>query len=200
MFVVRGHDGDMESLSDHKDCRTIVVDEDVFRELQHQAEPLVDDANAVLRRVLGLDVASSGTSLPPVASPSNGSSTRSATKPKPGTRKRTSGKSQRKRAPKGSLLPEADYELPLLEALDELGGSGPASVVVNRVGEKLHDKLTAVDLEQVSSGEVRWKNRVQFVRLGLIKAGLMKDDSPRGTWEIAEPGRIRLGQTTGTAA
>ena len=32
----------------------IVVDEDVFAALQAQAEPLVDDANSVLRRLLGL--------------------------------------------------------------------------------------------------------------------------------------------------
>ena len=100
----------------------------------------------------------------------------------------------------GSLLPEDQYELPLLEVLQELGGSGPASIVVDRVGEKLGDRLTPVDLEHVSSGELRWKSRVQFVRLGLIKAGLMKNDSPRGTWEIAEAGRARLHQSAGAKA
>ena len=198
MFIAIGYAADMEPSPDAEVRRTIVVDDDVFRELQDRAEPLVDDANAVLRRVLGLDEASSATAVSPAAGQSNGGPARSSTKPR--TRKRASSKPQRKRAPKGSLLSESEYELPLLETLDELGGSGPASVVVDRVGEKLHDKLTSVDLEKVSSGEVRWRNRVQFVRLGLIKAGLMKADSPRGTWEIAESGIARLGQTTGARA
>ncbi len=42
----------MESSSDNKDNMGtwIFVEDDVFRALQNQAEPLVDDATAVLRR------------------------------------------------------------------------------------------------------------------------------------------------------
>jgi hypothetical protein len=90
------------------------------------------------------------------------------------------------------LLPEAEYELPLLEALVELGGSAPTSDVVDLLGKKLEAKLTAVDRETISSGEIRWRNRVQFVRLGLIKEGLMVKESPRGVWEITDEGRARV--------
>ena len=37
--------------------KTIEVDDQVFAELQERAEPLVDDANTVLRHLLGLDAA-----------------------------------------------------------------------------------------------------------------------------------------------
>jgi len=35
---------------------------------------------------------------------------------------------------------------------------------------------------------------VQFVRLGLIKEGLMVKDSARGVWEITDEGRERVAQ------
>ena len=186
-----------------KSPRSIAVDEEVFRELQRQAEPLIDDANSVLRRVLGIEseghVSMRQTSVAAASAEqaANGQTTVNRQAGKPRVEKRASTKGKRKRAPKGSLLPEADYELPLLQALSELGGSGPASTVVDRVGEKLSEKLTSIDREPVSSGEVRWKNRVQFVRLGLIKGGHMKDDSPRGIWEISDAGHARLAETTG---
>lgn len=184
--------------------RSIVVDEDVFATLQSLAEPLVDDANAVLRRILHLpasrtDTAPTGYTLEaesnvetPVRS-AGGFPVKRSSSPRSGRsmsqkRKRGSGT----RAPAGSLLPEAQYELPLLEALVELGGSAPTSEVVDRLGKTLDDKLTEGDRETLSSGEVRWKNRVQFVRLGLIKGGHMMKDSPRGVWEITDAGRQRV--------
>lgn len=185
--------------------RSIVVDEDVFATLQSLAEPLVDDANAVLRRLLHLppNQADTGpTEQYTLEAESNvetpvrgagGSPVKRSRSPRPGRsmsqkRKRGSGT----RAPAGSLLPEAQYELPLLEALIELGGSAPTSEVVDRLGKTLDDKLTDGDREMLSSGEVRWRNRVQFVRLGLIKGGHMMKDSPRGVWEITDAGRQRV--------
>lgn len=191
--------------------RSIVVDEDVFATLQSMAVPLVDDANAVLRRVLQLpaspadapatelngDTTASNDALSPegptrrdAVKPSSTPKSARAQSPK---RKRGSGS----RAPAGSLLPEAQYERPLLESLIELGGSAPTSDVVDRLGKKLDDRLTEGDRETLSSGEIRWRNRVQFVRLGLIKSGHMVKDSPRGVWEITDAGRQRVTEEAG---
>ena len=180
--------------------RSIVVDDEVFAELQSLAEPLIDDANSVLRRVLNLSPngaiaelspnapdASLGSSAEVEAMTSSPGQPRQRA-PKPSPRRKKSSD----RAPKGSLLPEAEYELPLLEALVELGGSAPTSDVVDLLGKKLEARLTAVDRETISSGEIRWRNRVQFVRLGLIKEGLMVKESPRGVWEITDEGRARV--------
>jgi hypothetical protein len=180
--------------------RSIVVDDEVFAELQSLAEPLIDDANSVLRRVLNLSPNGAIAELSPDAPDASlgssaeveamtsppGQPRQRAPKPSPRRKKRSD------RAPKGSLLPEAEYELPLLEALVELGGSAPTSDVVDLLGKKLEAKLTAVDRETISSGEIRWRNRVQFVRLGLIKEGLMVKESPRGVWEITDEGRARV--------
>lgn len=190
--------------------RTIAVDGDVFATLQSLAEPLVDDANAVLRRLLHLPASQPDTgpteqyalevesNVARAARGAGGSPVKRSSSQRSGrpiSQKRKRGSATR--APAGSLLPEAQYELPLLEALIELGGSAPTSDVVDRLGKTLDDKLKEGDRETLSSGEVRWKNRVQFVRLGLIKGGHMTKDSPRGVWEITDVGRQRVAAEAG---
>ena len=158
------------------------IAEDIYAYLQSQAVPLEDDINSVLRRLLGLDGSQPNRPVVEAHGPS-----RSRRSKKGSGRKR-----ERSRAPKGSMLPEESYELPLLTALQELGGRAPTSEVIDRVGELLEGELTAVDRETVSSGDTRWRNRTQFIRLSLIKKGEMKEGSPRGLWEISERGRERL--------
>lgn len=187
--------------------RQIFIDDDVFVELQRRAEPLVDDANSVLRRVFGL---SSDTSherrdeqpalprdRPATSEPRDlvtESKSKRAASPAPQASHVAKPTASAERAPKGSLLPEAEYVLPLLEALVELGGSAHVSKVAELVGTKLDGKLTKRDRMAIKSGDVRWKNRLQFVRIGLIKQGLMAKNSPRGIWEVTESGQ-RLVET-----
>jgi len=64
--------------------------------------------------------------------------------------------------------------------------------LIEDVGRALEGKLTENDCELLGSGLTRWKNRVQFVRLKLVQAGLVKKDSPRGVWEITQSGREYL--------
>lgn len=96
----------------------------------------------------------------------------------------------RVRAGKGAITPQADYTLPILEALIEMGGSGKMSEVLTRVFAKLRDRLKPKDLEKLSSGTtVRWKNKAQWERQRLKSEGYLKTDSPRGIWEITDKGR-----------
>lgn len=163
--------------------RRIDVDEEVYGALGANAEPFVDTPNSVLRRMLGLDGA------PTVAA--------AETRPRPSTprvaaKAGTKGrkvKSPRPRAAAGTLLPEQEYERPLLQALVDAGGSAPSKQLIERVGELIGDKLTAQDRESLSSGGVRWQSRIQFVRLRLIERGLMQKDTPRGIWAITDSGK-----------
>lgn len=162
----------------------IEVDDDVFAALQSKAEPLVDDVNSVLRRILLL--------------PNDEQPTREPVQRQSAARGSGAGRKKRKtsrtpaRAQRGDLLPESEYELPILRALEEKGGSAPASHVIERVGEFLAGRLTSVDEALLASGLVRWRSRTQFVRLRLSQRGDMLSGSPRGVWEISPQGQERL--------
>lgn len=146
------------------DTRSVEVDEAVWAELKRNAEPFEDTPNSVLRRLLGIDHNGSG---------SNGSANTT-----PSGRARTD-----------SLLPEAEYEMPILKVLAERGGRAATQEVVEAVYPHVKDKLSALDREQLKSGGIRWQTRVQFTRLRLVERGLMKKNSPRGTWEISAEGQ-----------
>jgi len=90
----------------------------------------------------------------------------------------------------GAITSQASYTLPILETIIEMGGNGRMSDVLEGVFKRIEDKLTAEDLEKLSSGiEVRWKNKAQWERQRLKTEGYLKKDSPRGYWEITDEGR-----------
>jgi len=95
-----------------------------------------------------------------------------------------------RRAKVGEITPRAEYTLPILETLIEMGGSGRVSDVLNRVLSKMKDTLKPKDFDKVPSGtSIRWKNRAQWVRQRLVSEDYLKRDSPRGMWEITGSGR-----------
>lgn len=163
----------------------IEVDQDVWEELKTRAEPFVDTPNTVIRSLLGLESNGHHAGTP---APSGNA------EPRP-TRRKKGGKGRRSRgtrAPAGSLLAESEYELPILQILTEMGGRGPTSEIVEKVGAVVEDKLKELDKEVLASGEIRWRNRVQFTRLRMIEEGWLAKDSPRGTWEITAAGSRRF--------
>lgn len=144
--------------------KEIEIDEEVFALVQAEAEPLVDDANSAIRRLLGLD----------------GSRGRSST---------AASEQHAARAPLGSLLPEEAYREPILLELLRRGGSGSAKEVTDAVGERIEDKLTKRDRETLTSGDIRWRARIQFTRLRMKEDGLIEAGSKRGLWVLTPKGR-----------
>lgn len=151
----------------------IEVDDEVMARVQGQAEPFVDSPNDALRRLLDLGPASEEdcARLPSAEPP-----TRQA------------------RARGGELLPMAQYTLPLLRALSQLGGSAPRWQVKDAVEGMLAGKLTDLDRQPLQSGEVRWGNRLGFARLRAIDRGHIRSDSRRGLWELTDAGIEELGR------
>lgn len=104
----------------------------------------------------------------------------------------------KKRAPRATRLgrgqktPDAAYVLPILQALDEMGGRGRAPDVVDRVGEIMAGDLNEHDRGKVRSGEVRWRNTAHWTRFDMVQRGLLAANSRRGTWEITDAGRAYL--------
>ncbi len=161
----------------------IAVDDEVYSMLESIAKPFVDTPNSVLRRVLGLPVGASD-SEPQAESPGSGPRKRRSSKKQPASR--------RTRLPKGELLAESEYELPILQSVSERGGAAPAADVIEDVGRSLAGRFTDADCTLNESGLVRWKSRTQFARLNLVKSGDLDKNSPRGTWRISDAGRARL--------
>ena len=177
---------------------TITVDDEVLVELGRRARPFIDtEPNDVVRVLLGLtQTTSKRADSPPVSLVS----VPAPPSPRRQVRSSKAAATVRTRVPKGSLLDEHAYETPILRALEEHGGRAAAREVIDRVGEMVDDKLTPLDRETVETGGIRWQARVQFARLRMKEQGLLKQDSPRGTWEIADEGRERLRRDNATAA
>lgn len=158
----------------------IEIDEEVLRKIEEGAEPFYDSPNDALRRTFG---------LPSVDGPSC-AQVPASREPRGGDGARP----RRSRASAGELLPLEDYELPLLRALSQLGGSATKNQVTEAVEELLGERLKLRDREPLAGGEVRWENRLGFARLGAVGRGHLRADSRRGFWELAEAGIERLGE------
>jgi hypothetical protein len=97
-----------------------------------------------------------------------------------------------RRASPGSILPEGEYWLPLLDVLARAGGELPANDAIEEVGHRLRGRLRPPDYESLDQGGVRWKNRTRFARLRMRESGLLDGDAPRGVWRITDAGRRYL--------
>jgi hypothetical protein len=147
---------------------TIRVDEDVYEALGRRAIPFVDKTpNDVLRRLLSLV-------SEPIGQPDVQGS-QGLKRPKP-------------RVP--DATPKQVYRRPILRLLSEAGGQRPLNDVLNEI-EKGFPFLPG-DLEPITTGEIRWRNRAKWARKDMALEGLIKSDSPRGVWEITDLGREHL--------
>jgi len=80
------------------------------------------------------------------------------------------------------------YFQPVIDALNELGGSGQPGEVKELIAEKLNlteEEQTA----QISSGQSRFINQIGWARFYLAKAGYI-DSSTKGVWNLTETGRM----------
>jgi restriction system protein len=96
------------------------------------------------------------------------------------------------RVKRGLKTPNSQYRVPILQVLEDMGGSGNGNVVVEKIHEKVKHILGPVDLEEISSGQVRWENAANWERYRMVQKGLLSKNSPRGIWEITEKGREYL--------
>jgi restriction system protein len=91
---------------------------------------------------------------------------------------------------RGLRTRETAYFKPILQILSQMGGSAKTDEVLNRVQKVMKGTLRDVDYEPLASDpEIpRWWNTAQWAHHSMVQAGLLKSDSPRGTWEITEAG------------
>ncbi len=88
----------------------------------------------------------------------------------------------------GGKLPQKEFRIPLIEAVYELGGKATTDRVRKIMEKKMAPRLGPAEHEKVSSGDPRWWNAICWERHDLVKQGLFRKDSPRGTWALTEEG------------
>ncbi len=90
----------------------------------------------------------------------------------------------------GIFTPVQAYWQPILKTIVEMGGRGRREKIIEAVGKKMSGILTAADYDTLSDGNViRWRNRVAWQASNMRARGFIKNDSPRGIWEITDDGR-----------
>jgi len=72
----------------------------------------------------------------------------------------------------------------LIGVLRDMGGSGQVSEIKAEISKRLGDQFTDKDKEIISDGGFRWWNNTRWVRQNLTTQGILKNDSPRGIWEL----------------
>ena len=95
---------------------------------------------------------------------------------------------------KGMRTPEAAFYKPILQALEEMGGSAKTADVLDRIGQIMKGVLKDVDYQPLASSpdNLRWRNAAQWARNSMVQDGLLKANSPRGVWEISDKGQEML--------
>ena len=101
---------------------------------------------------------------------------------------------QKTRLPKGVKVPNEAYELPILEAVYELGGSARMGEVLKLVEKKMQHLLGDVEYQtQPSGADLRWRNTAQWARNTLVhQRGMLKKDSSHGVWELTDKGMAEV--------
>ena len=144
---------------------TVRIDDEVFEALKKLAEPLVDTPNSVLRRLLELE-----------------------TKKAP-----TKDRGQSPNSKPREKTPQSVYEENLLAVLaaPPFNGRGNKKDVTLAVVERMMKRglIPASDMEFVATGETKAENKISWGRNLLKTRRLIRDDAPRGIWELTSEGR-----------
>ena len=98
------------------------------------------------------------------------------------------------RLQRGVRTPEEAFRLPILQALAKMGGAVKVRDVLVQVERLMRNRLSTADYQHLPStpNTPRWSNTAQWARNSMVQEGLLRNDSPRGTWEISETGKAQL--------
>ena len=98
----------------------------------------------------------------------------------------------------GTQLKSPDREIPvareketrwIIASLKFIGRSARAEEVTNHIKKVFGNEFNEREKEPIpSTGEPRWHKNVNWARYYMTKAGLLREDSPRGVWDLTEKG------------
>ena len=154
-----------------------------MRRLKTWAEPLEDTAESALAKALDAAESARTDTHPPA--------------PRSRRKAPVSTPPARPRSDRTSKLPQKAFRQPLLEIILELGGSAHAREVRSVMEERVKPLLLPGDREVLSTGDERWWNAACWERSTLVKEGLLRPDSPRGTWALSDKGIEHVANSLG---
>ena len=107
-----------------------------------------------------------------------------------GASAKNNGSHDLSRLQRGVRTRETAYFKPILQVLNQMGGVGEMSEVLERLPKLMKGTLTDIDYEPLAANTElpRWWNTAQWAHNAMAQAGLLKPDSPRGVWEMTEAG------------
>ena len=90
---------------------------------------------------------------------------------------------------KDEVTSQINYRIPILKALIFLGGSSEEIEVMEFVKKEMKNKFTEKDLD-VPEGEEkeRWISNLYFETATMVDEGLLSNEAPKNSWEIAQKG------------
>ena len=141
----------------------IRISEELFQEIQKYAEPLVDNVETAIWKAIG---------------------------------KQRTINNVISRKPKtkafGELTSPIVFRRIILETLVKHGGMASRLEVHDDIRNQMVGSFKPGDTERNSDGTLKWEKRVDFLRLSMVNEGLLKEESPRGIWEISDRGKLWL--------
>jgi len=92
----------------------------------------------------------------------------------------------RSRRPSGTKTPEHEYRQHIVDCLRHHGGKAHVRDIRPFIEKRMRHQFKARDLErgEDGQGEVVWWNTTMWARLQMVKDRILRDDSPRGIWEL----------------
>lgn len=141
----------------------IRISDELFREVQKHAEPLVDNFESALRKALGKNKRISP------ATPATISSAEFHVDDK--------------------HIPPNDFWRPILEVLMNNGGRSARKQVHDALRVRMQRLLKPGDYEKNRDGTYKWEKQVDYQRLAMVHEGLIQRGSQTGVWEISELGK-----------
>jgi Mrr N-terminal domain len=75
----------------------------------------------------------------------------------------------------------------IIAVLKKINGKGHIQQILAEMEHQLAGELLPHDLETIASGkQLVWQNNVCWERNKMVIKGILKNDSPRGIWELTE--------------
>lgn len=157
------------------------ISEQNWQRLKQWAEPLDDDVDDVLGRLL--DLADEHGNSPDQLPLNSGKAS-------------ANGTGQLKRRQNGKRTPVDAFNYPIGQTLLEMGRKGRVNKVLPVVERKMKQLLGEIDYQRLKYGQIRWQNTAQYARKNLVLGGFLRNDSPRGVWELTEEGVKAVNEET----